>query len=82
MDVIIIRTKERTVADMKNYVPLDKRSKKAQKAFYSKQRLTWGEVNPVTRSIPNGKAYNRKKEKQRSGREFKNEYPAGFFCAW
>lgn len=51
---------------MKQYVALDKRSKKAQKEYYSKQRSTWGEVNPVTRSMPNGKAYNRKKDKQES----------------
>lgn len=49
---------------MKQYVALDKRSKKAQREYYSKQRSTWGDVNPVTRSMPNGKAYDRKKGKQ------------------
>ena len=57
---------------MKKYVSLDKRSKKAQKEFYSAQRRTWGELSPVTRSVPNGKAYNRKKEKRRIGRDFEN----------
>ena len=52
---------------MKQYVTLDKRSKKAQREYYAKQRTTWGELNPVTRSVPSGKAYNRKKEKQRIG---------------
>ena len=45
---------------MKKYVSLDKRSKKAQKAYYSERRVTWGELNPVTKSVPSGKNYNRK----------------------
>ncbi len=59
---------------MKKYVSLDKRSKKAQKEYHSKQRRTWGDVNPVTRSVPSGKTYNRKKEKQRTGREFSDGF--------
>ena len=39
---------------MKQYVTLDKRSKKAQREYYAKQRTTWGELNPVTRSVPSG----------------------------
>ncbi len=66
---------------MKTYVPINKRSKKEQRKFHSGQRRTWGELNPVTRSVPSGKAYNRKKEKQRTGREFRNEFPAGSLCA-
>ena len=64
---------------MKKYVSLDKRSKKAQRVFYSERRLTWGEIKPVTRSVPSGKTYNRKKEKQRTGREFRNGFDAGSF---
>ena len=58
---------------MKQYVTIDKRSKKAQKEYYSKRRRTWGELNPVTRTVPSGKAYNRNKDKQerrRNGIEF------------
>ena len=65
---------------MKKYVSLDKRSKKAQKEFYSGQRRTWGELNPVTRSVPNGKAYNRKKEKRETGKEFNNGFEPVSFC--
>jgi len=54
---------------MKQYVTVDKRSKKAWKEYYSKQRRTWGELNPVTRSVPSGKVYNRKKDKRRIGFE-------------
>lgn len=57
---------------MKQYVSLDKRSKKAQREYYSKQRRTWGELKPVTRSVPSGKVYNRKKDKHKIGVEFSN----------
>lgn len=49
---------------MKTYISIDKRSKKAQNEYYSSQRATWGQVNPATRIIPSGKAYNRQKSKQ------------------
>ncbi len=67
---------------MKQYVTIDKRSKKAQKEYYSKQRRTWGELNPVTRSVPSGKTYNRnkdKRERRRIDREFSNGFDADFF---
>lgn len=66
---------------MKQYVSNDKRSKKAQKEYYAKQRLTWGVLNPVTRSVPSGKTYNRKKDKQESlriGKEFRDGFDADF----
>ena len=63
---------------MKRYVTIDKRSKKAQKEYYSKQRHTWGELNPVTRSVPCGKIYNRKKDKRRIGVESRDGCDAGF----
>ncbi len=58
---------------MDRYISLDKRSKKAQREFYARQRRTWGDLNPATRTVPSGKIYNRKKVKQRIGREFSNE---------
>ena len=61
---------------MKKYVSLDKRSKKAQREYHSERRCTWGEMNPVTRSVPSGKAYNRKKDKKRIGREFRDGFLA------
>lgn len=45
---------------MKKYVPIEKRSKKEQKAYYAKQRGSWNGVNPVTRIVPSKKIYNRK----------------------
>lgn len=49
---------------MKQYVPIEKRSKKEQKAYYASQRNTWGELNPVTRRSENPKAYNRQKSRK------------------
>lgn len=49
---------------MKQYVSVDKRSKKAQKEYYSKMRRDWGGLNPATRTAPNGKAYDRNKDKR------------------
>ena len=60
---------------MKQYVTLDKRSKKAQKEYHAKQRRTWGELNPVTRSVPSGKVYNRKKEKVNWKIKFQSIHP-------
>lgn len=65
---------------MKNYVPPNKRSKKAQKEYYAKRRRTWGDLNPVTRSVPSGKIYDRrkaKKETKRIGDEFRNGSATG-----
>ena len=65
---------------MNKYVSLDKRSKKAQREYHAKQRRTWGELNPVTRSVPSGKTYNRKKEKRRPARNSEMDLRPIFFC--
>lgn len=49
---------------MKQFIPLEKQSKRAQKEYHKKFRNTWGTLNPVTRTVPNGKAYDRNKEKR------------------
>lgn len=66
----------------KSFVPISKQSKKAQKAYHSLQRSTWGILNPATRTMPNGKAYSRKKQKAnaRSGRESFFDSPPLPFC--
>ena len=69
---------------MDRFVPIGKQSKKNQKAYNARQRKTWGEFSPVTRTVPNGKAYNRKKLKdseRRSSRDFRNETTAAFLIA-
>jgi len=49
---------------MKQYVPIEKRSKKEQKAYHASKRNTWGPLNPVTRRSENPKAYNRQKSRK------------------
>lgn len=44
---------------MKQPVPLKKQSKKAQREHHAKQRGSWYGISPVTRTVPNGKAYDR-----------------------
>ncbi len=48
---------------MKQIVPIAKQSKKAQREYHAKQRGSWNGVNPVTRTVPSGKAYSRTKTK-------------------
>ena len=54
---------------MKQMIPLKKQSKKAQKERHAKQRGSWYGISPVTRTVPNGKAYDRNRVK-REDREF------------
>ena len=67
---------------MKKYIPLNKRSKRAQKDYYSSQRSTWNGLNPATRTVPNGKGYDRNKikeeERRNSRRSDGYESPAVF----
>lgn len=49
------------MARAEKFVPLEKRSKKEQRAYHAKQRGSWNGVNPVTRVVPNKKVYNRKR---------------------
>lgn len=45
-------------------IPLNKQSKRAQKAHHSLQRGSWQGVQPVTRVVPSKKAYDRSRRKQ------------------
>lgn len=49
---------------MVSTVPLKKQSKRAQKEFHSKKRGSWYGISPVTRSVPSGRAYDRKRIKR------------------
>ena len=49
---------------MQKLVPLNKRSKKEQKAYHDKQRGSWYGLSPVTRVVPNKKAYDRNRAKR------------------
>ena len=60
---------------MNKFIPISKQTKKQQKdreaclvQYYSKHRNTWNGLNPVTRTVPNGKGYDRNKQKQEDRR--------------
>ncbi len=46
------------------YIPVEKRSKKQQRAYYAARRGSWHGVDPVTKTVPSKKLYNRKRAKQ------------------
>ena len=69
---------------MDRYIPIEKKSKKEQKKFHDMQRRTWNGLNPVTRTVPNGKGYDRNKVKdndRKNGRNFRDETTCCFFDA-
>ena len=49
---------------MAQLVPLNKRSKKAQREYHAKQRGSWYGLSPVTRTVPSGKVYDRNRVKR------------------
>ena len=49
---------------MRKMIPLRKMSKKKQKEYHAKQRGSWYGLSPVTRIVPNGKAYDRNARKR------------------
>jgi len=55
---------------MADMTPLKKQSRRAQKEYHSKRRGSWYGVNPVTRTVPSGKIYDRKKIKREGDRDF------------
>ena len=54
---------------MTQLVPLDKRSKKAQREYHAKQRGSWHGVNPITRAVQSRKTYDRARVKQADRRD-------------
>lgn len=48
---------------MTKFIPYEKRSKKEQRKADAQKRNTWNGLNPMTRTVPNGKAYSRTKMK-------------------
>jgi hypothetical protein len=42
-----------------NYVPINKMSKKMQKAYYATKRKGWGDVNPQTKIVESKLKYKR-----------------------
>lgn len=46
---------------MNKHIPFQKLSKRQQRELNAQKRVTWGELNPVTRRPENSKVYNRAK---------------------
>ena len=44
---------------MQKLIPLEKMQKKKKRAYYAEKRGSWNGLSPVTRIVPNGKAYKR-----------------------
>ena len=49
---------------MAQMVPLNKRSKKAQREYHAKQPRSWYGLSPVTHTVPSGKVYDRNRVKR------------------
>jgi len=54
---------------MKKWTPVEKRTKKEKKAYYAKERGSWGAISPVSRTVPSMKAYDRNRQKKRDRRD-------------
>lgn len=68
---------------MEKFIPVNKQTKKKQKEYFAKKRNDWGGLNPMTRTVPNGKGYNRKKQRaqdRKSGRLFYYNEDRCRFC--
>jgi hypothetical protein len=50
---------------MVRMTPLQKQSKREQKEYHAKQRGSWNGLCPVTRTVPNGKGYDRNRDKRK-----------------
>lgn len=77
--IIIGKKKSKRRTDMDKFIPINKKSKKAQKEYYAKRRSTWGTLNPVTRTVPNGKKYDRNKLKQEDKKKGRMSQETGTF---
>lgn len=68
---------------MEKFIPLEKQSKKKQKEYHAKHRNDWGCISPVSKSVPSGKTYNRKKLKakeKRSSGSYREDGMLLLFC--
>ena len=53
---------------MGKMIPLEKQSKARQREYHAAQRGSWNGVNPVSRIVPSGKAYDRNRIKREARR--------------
>lgn len=62
--MILQKTDDLKENDMDRFIPLNKRSKKEQKAFNDKQRRGWNGVKPYTCTFSDVRTYKRNKQKK------------------
>ena len=55
---------------MEKFIPYQKLSKKKKRELDRKRRGTWGNLNPVTRTPANSKAYQRQKARKWNREDF------------
>lgn len=67
------------VLTMQKFIPYAKLSKKAKRAANNARRATWGDMNPVTRTSANPRAYNRAKNRRQNP---SSDFDAGFFVGF
>ena len=58
---------------MNKTIPLEKRSKRDRRAYYSDRRNDWNGVVPVTRIIPRKKGYDRNRQRSADRRTLVSE---------
>lgn len=49
---------------MARMTPLQKQSKREQKGYHAKRRGSWNGLCPVTWTVPNGRGYDRNRDKR------------------
>ena len=54
---------------MTGFIPLEKQSKRAKRAYHAQKRGSWNGVNPVTLSVESRKRYDRQQSKNETRRE-------------
>ena len=52
----------------KQLIPIEKQNKKARRTYHARQRGNWHGLSPVTRTVSNGKAYDRNRMKRQDRR--------------
>ncbi len=54
---------------MEKMIPLAKQSKAKQREYHVARRGSWNGVNPVSRIVPSGRAYDRNRMKREARRD-------------
>ncbi len=64
---------------MKQFIPLEKQSKKAKRAEHQRKRKSWNGVNPVTKKDIPKTVYSRKRTRRRNDEHFSGGFVYAVF---